>query len=172
MAVDPSLKELEGRCTGRWRVRVERGPVEFFARAVTDLDPVYSSRAAAQAAGFPSIPAPPTFPMVMHHMGVFGDDQPRQDGVDGADSFGRWLGQLMTAYGGLLLHGEQEFEYHRPVLVGDVLLGEGRVQAIYERESKGSVMTFYVVETTYVSEATGEPVVTSRSNFIHRRTAA
>ena len=35
------------------------------------------------------------------------------------------LGPLM-AKGGIILHGEQEFTYHRPVFAGDVLVGEGR----------------------------------------------
>jgi acyl dehydratase len=172
MAVDEDLLDLKGRVTGRWRVHVDRGPVDFFARAVTDDNPVYHSREAARAAGFSAIPAPPTFAFIMNHMGSFADDQPDQEGVDGADAHVRFAGGLMQRYPrGLILHGEQEFTYHRPVLVGDVLVGEGRVVDVYERESKGSIMTFLVAENAYSDEATGEPVVTSRMNLIHRRKA-
>ena len=45
------------------------------------------------------------------------------------------LGPLM-ANGGLILHGEQEFTYHRPVLAGDVLVGEGRVADAYRRSPR------------------------------------
>jgi acyl dehydratase len=58
MAVDTSVI---GKPTGAYRVRVERGPVEFFASAVKDANPVYHDPAAAKAAGFDGIPAPPTF---------------------------------------------------------------------------------------------------------------
>ena len=77
------------------------------------------------------------------------------------------IGSLM-AKGGLILHGEQEFEYHRPMVVGDVLAGEGKVLDLYEKESKGRTMTFLVMETTYRDGRTGEPVLTTRMNLIHR----
>ena len=51
------------------------------------------------------------------------------------------------AKGGIILHGEQEFLYHRPVFVGDVLVGEGHVVDAYTKESKGKTMTFIVTET-------------------------
>ena len=53
------------------------------------------------------------------------------------------------AKGGLILHGEQEFIYHRPVLVGDVLVGEGTITDAYQKESKGRTMTFIVSETNW-----------------------
>jgi acyl dehydratase len=77
------------------------------------------------------------------------------------------LGPLM-ANGGLILHGEQEFTYTRPVLAGDVLVGEGKVVDAYVKESKGKTMTFIVVETAFTEQATGDPVCTSRMNIIHR----
>jgi hypothetical protein len=70
-----------------------------------------------------------------------------------------------------VLHGEQEFVYHRPIVEGDVLDGEGRVTDIYEKESKGAIMTFIVMETVWRDAETREPVVTERFNLIHRRKA-
>jgi len=70
--------------------------------------------------------------------------------------------------GGIILHGEQEFEYFRPVVVGDVLLGEGTVKDAYTKDSKGKTMTFIVTETQWKDATTGEPVVTTRFNLIHR----
>jgi uncharacterized protein YrrD len=52
--------------------------------------------------------------------------------------------------------------------VGDVLTGEGKVVDVYAKESKGKTMTFIVTETVWRDEATGEPVVTSRTNILHR----
>jgi len=52
--------------------------------------------------------------------------------------------------------------------VGDVLVGEGKVVDVYEKESKGKTMTFLVTENVYSDEKTGEPVVSTRMNLIHR----
>ena len=56
------------------------------------------------------------------------------------------MGELLGK-GALVLHGEQEFEYHRPIEVGDVLDGEGRIIDIYEKDTDTATMTFVVMET-------------------------
>ena len=165
MAVDTSVI---GKPTSARRVRVERGPIEFFATAVQDANPIYHDAGAAAAAGFSGIPAPPTFSFVMGHLGTRGEEQP-PDPTGGKNPMFGVMGELM-AKGGLVLHGEQEFVYHRPVVEGDVLDGVGHVTDIYEKESKGSIMTFIVMETAWRDPA-GEPVVTERFNLIHRRKA-
>ena len=74
----------------------------------------------------------------------------------------------LYANGALILHGEQEFLYHRPIVVGDVLLGEGTVVDVYEKETDSAVMTFIVIETVWRDDQTGEPVLTERFNLIGR----
>ncbi len=166
MAVDTSII---GKQTGASRVHVERGPVEFFATALKDDNPVYHDAGAAAAAGFAGIPAPPTYSFVMRHQGTWREDQP-EDPSGGQHPGFSVIGALMREHGGLVLHGEQEFVYHRPIVSGDVLEGRGVVADVYEKEAKGSIMTFVVTETTWRDEA-GEPVVTERFNLIHRRKA-
>jgi acyl dehydratase len=163
MAVDTSVI---GKPTGASKVTVERGPVANFARAVLDENPVYQSPEAARAAGFASIPAPPTFSFAMQYWGKFAEDQPA-DPTGGENPMRKVMGELFGK-GGLVLHGEQEFEYHRPLVVGDVLVGEGRITDVYEKESKGRTMTFIVTETVWRDEKTDDPVVTERFNLIHR----
>lgn len=159
------LKSIIGQRTSKATVVVERGPVTFFAEAVLETSPIFRSPDAAAAAGLPGIPAPPTYPLVMENWGKFGeiqpDDAPPPGAVTGA------MAKLMSG-GGLILHGEQEFTYHRPVVVGDVLVGEGTVVDAYRKESKGRTMTFIVTETVWTDKETGEPVVSSRFNVIHR----
>jgi hydroxyacyl-ACP dehydratase HTD2-like protein with hotdog domain len=70
--------------------------------------------------------------------------------------------------GALILHGEQEFEYHRPLVVGDVLSGEGKIVDLYEKETDSATMTFIVIETVWRDDATGDPVVTEKFNLIGR----
>jgi acyl dehydratase len=155
-----------GKPTGAHKVRVQRGPLEFFARALFDDNPVYHDVARARAAGFANLPAPPTFSLAMAHMGAAAEEQPGGP-TPGGNSLEELMEELMSM-GGLILHGEQQFEYHRPIVVGDVLVGEGRIADVYERESKSAVMTFIVMETVWRDEVSGEPVVTERLNLIHR----
>jgi acyl dehydratase len=159
------LDKIIGKPTGTTVVTVERGQLGLFARAVKDENPVYRDPREAAAAGLPGIPAPPTYPFVMENFGVFPELQ--IDEAPAGNPMAEVLGPLM-ANGGIILHGEQEFNYHRPVIAGDVLVGEGKVVDAYQKESKGHTMTFVVVETAWSEKATGEPVCTSRMNIIHR----
>lgn len=159
------LKGIVGQPTGAARVVVERGPVQHFADAVLSTNEIYHNPDAARAAGFDNIPAPPTWAFAMEFAGKFDEIQPSDAPV--GNPLASALGPLM-AKGGLILHGEQEFVYHRPVQVGDVLVSEGKITDAYQKESKGRTMTFIVSETNWRDDATGEPVVTARFNLIHR----
>ncbi|MGH7950151.1 MAG: FAS1-like dehydratase domain-containing protein, partial [Candidatus Binataceae bacterium] len=65
-----------------------------------------------------------------------------------------------------ILHGEQEFEFYKPIFVGDVLTGQARVADLYEKEGgRGGKMTFLVVETEYKNQR-GEKVALARSTLI------
>ena len=162
----PEASEVIGRPTSRGTIAIERGPVSNFAAAVKDESAVYSSKEAAQEAGFDDIPAPPTFGFSMAHWGKFAEQQPADDPALEGNPTMEIIGGLM-AKGGMVLHGEQEFVYHRPVVVGDVLHEEGKVVDFYPKESKGKTMTFLVTEDEYRDD-TGDLVLTSRMNLLHR----
>ena len=161
MAVDTSVI---GRVIARRVVAVDRAPVSVFAKAVKDRSRAYQDPREAEAAGFDSIPAPPTFPFAMPY---WGEHPELQDGLEPVGSNPLW--EVMGKLGpGLVLHGEQEFEYSRPVMVGDVLEGEDVLSDVYQRESDTHVMTFMVTETRWKAKGNGEPVVTARFNLVHR----
>jgi N-terminal half of MaoC dehydratase len=162
---DDDLSTIIGTPTDVTVVTVERGQLAEFASAVKDDSPIYRDPRAASDAGLVGIPAPPTYPFVMANFGAYPELQP-EDRPKG-NPMASVLGPLM-AKGGIILHGEQEFTYHRPVFAGDVLEGRGTVVDAYRKESKGKTMTFVVVETAWSDRATGEPVCTSRMNIIHR----
>ncbi len=159
------LKGIIGQPTGTSMVVVERGPVQHFADAVLSTSPIYHDPGAARAAGFAAIPAPPTWPFAMEFSGKFEEIQPTD--APAGNPMMKALAPLM-AKGGLILHGEQEFVYHRPVQVGDQLVGEGKIADAYQKDSGGRTMTFIVSETSWSDETSGQPVVTVRSNIIHR----
>ncbi|WP_334143589.1 FAS1-like dehydratase domain-containing protein [Rhabdothermincola sp.] len=141
-----ALEELKGRDLGTQRVVIERAPVPVFARAVTDDDPAYRRDGA---------PVPPTFPFVMAYWGT----------VEG-EVTGLPIGELRKR--GMILHGEQEFEYHRWPKVGDVLEGRRTIADVYERETSSALMEFYVMQTDWRDAESGEPVVSDRFTLIVR----
>jgi acyl dehydratase len=152
-----------GRPTASATIVIERAPLTAFAAAVADRNPVYRDAEAAAAAGFDGIPAPPTYGFVALNWGQWEELQgPPIDGSPMADVMGG-----LIATGGMILHGEQVFRYHRPVVAGDQLRVEGVVKDIYQKVSGDRTMTFMVVEDTYV-DAEGEPAMTSTMNLIHR----
>jgi N-terminal half of MaoC dehydratase len=152
MSVDASVI---GAKTGAWRVTVERAPVANFARVLGDSTPVRADT-----------PAPPTFSFVMAHWGAYPDDQPA-DPTGGTNPMHRIMGEL-HGKGALVLHGEQEFEYHRHIVSGDVLDGEQSITDMYEKDTDSATMTFVVMETRWTDARSNEPVVTERFNLIAR----
>lgn len=141
-----ALDELKGTALGEQTVVIERAPVPVFAKAVGE-DP----------AGFTATgdPVPPTYPFVMAYWGT----------VEG-EVQGLPIGDLRTR--GMILHGEQEFVYHRQPKVGDRLVGTRTIADVYEKDTSSAVMEFYVMETAWRDEATGDPVVDDKFTLIVR----
>jgi len=147
-------------------VVLERGPVSNFARAVKSDSPIYQDPRAATAAGFDGIPAPPTFGFGWANWGSFPEVQPPSE-QPGSNPVMEVIGSLMRT-GGLILHGEQSFTYHAPVLVGDTLDATGRISNLYEKTSSGgSTMTFISSETEYRNQR-GEHVLTAVMTLVHK----
>jgi len=161
-----SYKEHIGAIINAHTIHVERGAVSRFAEACTDKNAVYHNLNAAQDAGFAAVPAPPTWTFASAFMGAYSEDQPA-DPTAGKGNTMMVIMRELLKNGGLILHGEQEFIYHQPVLCGDVLSSEGKITDIYTKESGGKVMTFIVTETVFKNQA-GEAVVTEIFNLIHR----
>jgi acyl dehydratase len=66
----------------------------------------------------------------------------------------------------VVVHGEQEFVWRRPVVVGDVLTAVPRIADIYAKGTN----EFLVIEAE-VKDASGETVAISRTTLISRGTA-
>jgi hypothetical protein len=134
----------------RFEWAVERGKVAEFARAVLN---------ASSAHDGPDAVAPPTFPQ---SMALWRARTPRPEqgvGREGLDMR-------------RVLHGEQEFEYVRPLRVGDVLTAESYVKDRYSKEGKrGGTMIFIVSETIFRDQS-GEIVAYSRGTTIQTSKAA
>lgn len=143
-------EDLIGTSIGGVVLPVEAGKVREFARALQDPNPVYRDVEAARAAGFPAIPAPPTFTVVAAHF--------QDEGGGLLEALGLDLARV--------LHGEQEWTFHRRPVVGDVLHGDTTVSGIETKPGKrGGQMRLVRLETVF-RDADGEPVVTEASTVI------
>jgi acyl dehydratase len=113
---------------------IERSRLKFFAKAIGETDPVYTDEAAAHAAGYPDLPAPPTF--------LFAAE------LD-SGATDRLLADLDVPIASIL-HGEQGFSYHRAVCVGDVVAVESTITDIYDK--KGGALEFIVKASRAVNQ--------------------
>jgi hypothetical protein len=140
------MAEVDRSLIGVWgpagTLRVEVGKIREFARAVKDTKPDYLQRDDAIT--------PPTFLMTISH----------------------WVGDLGQTRSAVkldyrrLLHGEQEFEYVRPIRAGDVLTFRSRTKDVFEKAGKrGGTMLFIIGETEFTNQR-GEVVAYMRNTAI------
>jgi len=156
MSVDTSVI---GRQTGAWRVALDRSVLANFAASVGDRSAVYRG---------PNAPAPPTFTFAAPYWSALSTDAQPPDPTGGAGNPMHTIMGELFAKGALVLHGEQEFVYHRTPGAGDVLDGVQTITDIYEKASESADMTFVVMETQWTDARDGSPVVTERFNLIAR----
>ena len=129
---------------------LDRTRLKFFAKAIGETDPVYVDPAAAQAAGYSDVPAPPTF--------LFAAELD-----SGAND------QLLTDLDiplSKLLHGEQSFRYLQPVCAGDTVTVQSTITDIYDK--KGGKLEF-AVKDSKVTNQRDELVAELRTVLVVRR---
>lgn len=129
---------------------VGREKIREFAEA-TGGHPVHLDPAAARALGHADVIAPPTFAVLIAQRS---DRQFVMDPEAGID-YSR------------VVHGEQTFTHHRPIVAGDRLVAVLHVDAV--RESGGHAM---VTTRSEIATEAGEPVCTARSTLVVRGAGA
>jgi hypothetical protein len=140
------MAEIDRTLIGQWgpegTLRVELGKIREFARAVKDPGPQYLDG--------PEPLAPPTFLMTIAH----------------------WPGDPGTTRSAVkldyrrLLHGEQEFEYVRPIRAGDVLTFRSRTKDVFEKAGKRGGKMLFVVSETEFRDQRGQVVAYTRTTAI------
>jgi acyl dehydratase len=145
----PLNEALKGKEYQEVSFTLDRDRVTQFADAIGEDDPIYRDPAAARDAGFLEQVAPPTFATVLQ---IMTSGQAVVDPELGLD-YSR------------VVHGEQEYEWRRPLVVGDVLKATPRIADIYAKKSN----EFLVVEAD-IKDQKGDTVVISRSTLISRGT--
>lgn len=109
---------------------LERGRLRAFAKAIGETDPTYTDLAAAHAAGYADLPAPPTFLFCAE--------------LDGG-TIEAMLDTLNVPIA-RILHGEQGFIYHRQVCAGESVTVRSRITEIFSR--KNGKLEFIVKTST------------------------
>ena len=126
---------------------VEKGAIRRFAEALEDENPLWRSEAAARAAGYRGLVAPPTFPTsfragsdVRVHLDV--GDRP-------------------------ILQAEEVYQYERPLVAGDVVILTERITDVQARSGPGGRMDLVTIEGEGV-DPDGEVLYRSRRLLIVR----
>ena len=143
--MNPDLTERVFAPTEPYQVGREK--IREFATAVKATDPVHHDVAAAQAAGYPDLVAPPTFAIVVSQRADAALVNDPEAGID----FSR------------VVHADQRFTHHRPVVAGDELTAAVTVDAV--RPLGTGAMVTSRVEVTTVD---GEKVATTVSSLLVR----
>jgi acyl dehydratase len=126
---------------------VSRVKIAEFATAIGEPSPLCRDRAAAQAAGYPDVIAPPTFAIVVNAANGARVTHDPDLGVNYA----------------MVVHGEQGFSYARPIHAGDVLVSQTTIESI---RPVGSMTT--LTSVTDIRTTDGEHVCTARSTLVER----
>ena len=126
---------------------VGREKVREFASAVFAKALIHYDADAAIAAGFSDVVAPPTFPIVIQE---------------------KTLQQLLSHPGAgidfsRVVHGDQNFDYQRPLVAGDEVVATLRVTKIQSLGGHTMVTSESAITTT-----AGEPVVVATSTLVIR----
>ena len=145
----PLNQSIKGKEYPAVTVTVERDDVLRFADAIGEDNPLFRDPEAARRAGYPEQLAPPTF---VTRMQILTSAQVVLDE------------ELGLNYS-MVVHGEQAYEWRRPVVVGDVLSAVPRIADIYAKKSNE-----YLVIEAEIRDARGETVVVGRTILISRGT--
>jgi acyl dehydratase len=126
---------------------VSRVKIADFADAIGDPSPLYRDTAAARAAGFPDVIAPPTFAIV----------------ISMASSGSAIADPGLNLNYAMVVHGEQRFTCTRPITAGDVVTAQTTISGIRAVRDLSMVTT-----RTEIRTVAGEHLATAESTLVER----
>lgn len=145
MSVNPGLVDIVFEQTESYLVGREK--IREFAAAVFATDPVHFDADVARERGFSDLVAPATFTVVIQDKTLLQLLAHPEAGID----FTR------------VVHGDQRFDYSRPLVAGDEVVAQLRVTKV---QSLGGHSM--VTSETEVTTLAGEHVVTATSTLVIR----
>jgi hypothetical protein len=152
---------------------IEASHILMFARAINDPNPIYSDDAYARKSEVGGVIAPPTFTQASAQFDPeyflrpktgqpwFGSaKEPTGTKPRASTSGGSGGPPSGAAAGGL--HAEQHFEYHRPLLAGDLLTAVNKPGKSWEKEGRRGGKLHFSESITEYYDPSGQLVVTAR----------
>ncbi|TCP31326.1 MaoC dehydratase-like protein [Scopulibacillus darangshiensis] len=136
------FEETIGKRSKRCINVVERGAVKKFAEAIGDPHPIYVDRDYGRASRYKNNIAPPTFPRIF--------------------DYGTIEGLRLPEAG--LIHGSQDFEYNRPLIVGEEIVCFSKVENYYEKSGTSGTLGFLVIKN--FGEDSGDNVIFTSTTVI------
>jgi acyl dehydratase len=136
-------------------VRIDARESQRYASAVGDTNPIYFDEAAANAAGYRTLVAPPTF---ISHAPV----PPRPLRALREDGLYR-TGDRVKLLVDRMMFGGEEWDFIEPGYVGDVITSEVRLAALDEKHGTKGPFVRTVRETSYTNQ---DSTVVARSRMI------
>lgn len=126
---------------------VEHGAVKKFAEAIGDIHPIFIDEEVGRLSRYGTNIAPPTFPRFF--------------------DYGMIEGLNLPAKG--LIHGEQIYQYNRPLLVGEEVTCYTEVRDYYEKSGKQGEMGFLELKN-YGTDVNGKIIFTAEQLIIINET--
>ena len=139
--------------SGPVTVVIDRREAQRYAYAVGDENPIYFDEAAAQAAGYRTLVAPPTY--VTH--AVMQPQTASDLRTDGLYRDGTGVRLLVNR----MMFGGEEWDFIEPVCIGDEITAVTRLAALDQKEGRKGPFVRQVRETTFVNQF-GDEVARSR----------
>jgi acyl dehydratase len=136
----------------------------MFARAVGDPNPLFVDAERARAAGHPDVIAPPTFGIAADHFDPDYERRPRAGETwfgSGAEPISVTGGSQQPSGGGSGFHAEEQFVYHRPIVVGDLLFGHKRPGRSWQKLGRRGGRLRFSEDILEYRDAADVPVLTA-----------
>ena len=146
------------------RFPVEAAHVLMFARALGDPNPLFVDAGRARAAGHANAIAPPTFGIAADHFDSDYERRPREGEIwfgSGAEPISVTGGSQQPSAGGSGFHAEEQFIYHRPIVVGDVLFGHKRAGKNWQKLGRRGGGLRFSEDIIEYRDAADVPVLTA-----------
>lgn len=118
------FEHLIGKQSQKVINEVERGAVKQFAEAIGDPHPIYVDRSFGEKSNYKTNIAPPTFPQTFDYGNIKALKLPKAG----------------------LIHGEQSFEYQRPITVGETLQCYSEIYDYKEKHTKSGKLGFLSIQ--------------------------
>ena len=106
--------------------------IQIFNRSIGETNPMFTDAAAAQAAGYSGVLAPPTLVTML---------------VRNVE-----LPDIDLQFGTMRFHAGQRVQSRAPIVAGDSLLASSHLKEVYPKTGRSGTMVFTVWETTFTNQ--------------------